>query len=269
MVYALINKPYILDLLPGRSLIEYLVKHGVDIYLLDWGIPGQEDRRLRFDDLVTEYLPQAIERVKKTSGKDHLNLFGYCIGGLLIMLYAATHPDAPLSSLILLATPIDFSHAGFVSTWFTPGSFDVDSLVDAMGNVPPSFIMSGANLLRVRGTLSLVQESIGDARVPEVWSAFSLWGLDGVPFPGEAFRQWIKDFYQENKLVTNQLLLAGHHVHLSQITTPIMTIAAESDHLIPLSQIKPTLEAVSSAEKELFHFAWESFWTGDESEGGP
>ncbi|HEU5376484.1 MAG TPA: alpha/beta fold hydrolase [Ktedonobacteraceae bacterium] len=252
MVYALINKPYILDMLPGRSFIEYLVKHGVDVYLLDWGTPDPEERRLRFDDLVMEYLPQAIQQVLKTSSADHLNLFGYCIGGILITLYAATHLNAPLSSIVLLATPLDFSHAGILGTWLAPCSFDVDKLVDTMGNVPPDFIRSGASLLHVVGAPAMFQESVEDERFLEVWSALSVWGMDGVPFPGEAFRQWIKDFYQGNKLITNHFMLAGQCVHLSAITTPIMSIAAESDHLIPLQQIKPTLQAVSSSEKELF-----------------
>lgn len=109
MVYALINKPYILDLLPGRSLIEYLVNKGVDVYLLDWGIPGPEDQWLRFDDLVIEYLPRMVREVLRTSGEEHLHMLGYCIGGILTTLYAATHPEAPLGSLILLCsrTPIE------------------------------------------------------------------------------------------------------------------------------------------------------------------
>ena len=252
MVYALINKPYILDLLPGRSFIEYLVKQGVDIYLLDWGTPGPEDEQLRFDHLVMRYLPRAIHQVLETSSENHLNLFGYCIGGVLITLYAATHPNAPLNSIILLATPIDFSHTGILGPWFAPRSFDVDQLVDTMGNIPLAFITSGASLLHTFAAPAMFEERIGDKRSLEVWSALSLWGMDGVPFPGEAFRQWIKDFYQRNKLINDQLTIAGQHVHLSNITTPLMSIAAESDHLIPLPQIKPTLEAVSSSEKELF-----------------
>src|SRR5438876_12405775 len=78
MVYSLINKPYILDLLPGRSVIGYLVQHGIDVYLLDWGTPGPEERRLRFDDLVLEYLPDCIHQVQSLSGEEHLNIFGYC-----------------------------------------------------------------------------------------------------------------------------------------------------------------------------------------------
>lgn len=260
MVYALINKPYILDLLPGRSLIEYLVNKGVDVYLLDWGIPGPEDQWLRFDDLVIEYLPRMVREVLRTSGEDHLHMLGYCIGGILTTLYAATHPEAPLSSLILLATPIDFSEAGVLGAWLDPRYIDVDKLVDTMGNVPPTLIFTGARLLSLIAVPAFFVDFVGDERFSEAWGALSLWATDGVPFVGEAFRQLAKDFYQSNKLSNDQLMLAGRHVYLSNITAPILNINAEGDHLVPLSQIKPLFDKVSSTEKELItlpgsHFA--------------
>jgi polyhydroxyalkanoate synthase len=260
IVYALINKPYILDLLPERSFIAYLVKHGVDVYLLDWGTPGPEDQELCFDDLVMKYLPRAIRQVLKTSGQSRVNLFGYYIGGVLNMLYAAMYPNAPLCSIILLATPVDFSDAGLLGSWLNARFFDADRLVGAMGNVHPAFITGGAMLVNAVGNPSLLPVKDKDERFLEVWIALWFWGIDGIPFPGEAFRQWIRDFYQGNKLINNHLLLAGRCVLLSQITAPLMTIAAEEDILVPLQQVKSALQAVSSAERELVtlpgsHFA--------------
>lgn len=260
IVYALINKPYILDLIAQRSFIGYMVNRGIDIFLLDWGIPGPEDKHLRFDDLVMEYLPQVVQQVLKASGEERLHMLGYCIGGILATLYAAMHLDAPLSSLILLATPVDFSHAGVLDTWLNPRSFDVDKLVDALGNIPPAFILAGARLLSLVGATAMFEEFATDEQAREVWQAISLWALDGVPFPGEAFRQLVMDFYQGNKLINDQLTLARKSVHLSTITIPILNVSAQEDHLIPPSQIKPLFTKVSSAEKELVivpgsHFA--------------
>jgi polyhydroxyalkanoate synthase len=260
IVYALINKPYILDLIPQRSFIGYMVNRGMDVYLLDWGIPGSEDRHLRFDDLVMEYLPQVVQQVLKASGEERLHILGYCIGGILATLYAAMHPDAPLSSMILLATPVDFSHADVLGTWLHPRSFDIDKLVDAMGNIPPAFIFAGARLLSLVGATAMFEEFAKDELASSVWQAISLWAMDGVPFPGEAFRQMVKDFYQSNKLINDQLTLANKPVHLSNIIIPILNVGAQEDHLIPLSQIKPLFKKVSSTEKELVivpgsHFA--------------
>jgi poly[(R)-3-hydroxyalkanoate] polymerase subunit PhaC len=254
MVYALVNKPFVLDLLPGRSFIEYLVKHGVDVYLLDWGSPGPEDRRLRFDDLVMDYLPRAVRQVLKTSQAEHLNILGYCLGGVLTTLYVTTHPDAPLNSVILLATPIDFSHVDVFSTWLDPRYQDIDKLVDTMGNVPAQFVGVGTKLLKPYlsfvGTYQSLWENAEDEKFVETWGAMNRWIEESVPFAGEAFRQWIKDFYHSNKLINDQLMIGGLPARLSNITFPILNIAAEADHLVPLSQTGPTLDKVSSTEKE-------------------
>lgn len=260
IVYALINKPSILDLIPQRSFIGYMVNSGIDVYVLDWGIPGPEDEYLRFDDLVMEYMPQAVQQVCKTSGEEHFHILGYCIGGILATLYAAMHPDAQLSSMILLATPVDFAEAGVLGAWLNSPSFDVDTLVDALGNIPPAFIFAAARLLSLGVASAVYEEFARDNLASDVWQGISLWAMDGVPFPGEAFRQLVKDFYQSNKLITDRLTLASTSVHLSNITVPILNVGAREDHLVPLSQIQPLFEKVSSAEKELIivpgsHFA--------------
>ena len=228
-----------------------MVNRGIDVYVLDGGIAGPQEKSLRFDDLVMEYLPQAVHQVLKASGAQCLHILGYCIGGILATLYAALYPDAPLSTMILLATPIEFSEAGVLDTWLHPRSFDADKMVEAMGNIPAALIFAGARLLSLVVAPALVEEFATDERASEIWQAISLWALDGVPFPGEAFRQLVKDFYQSNKLITDQLTLAGKPVHLSNITVPILNVSAQEDHLIPLSQIEPLFKKVSSTEKEL------------------
>jgi polyhydroxyalkanoate synthase subunit PhaC len=170
------------------------------------------------------------------------------------------YPDAPLGSMILHATPINFSDAGVLGAWLGSRSFDVDKLVDALGNIPPAFIFAGARLLSLVGVTAMVEEFATDEQASAVWRGISLWALDGVPFPGEAFRQLVKDFYQSNKLINDQLTLAAKPVHLSNITVPILNVSAQEDHLIPLSQIEPLFKKVSSTEKELVivpgsHFA--------------
>src|SRR5919202_6166950 len=109
MVYALINRPYVLDLLPGNSFIEYLVNEGFDVYLLDWGIPGDEDQDLDVENYILDYLPRAVKKVLRTSGAEEFTLFGYCMGGTMAAMYAALFPDKPLKNLVPLAAPFDFS----------------------------------------------------------------------------------------------------------------------------------------------------------------
>src|SRR5947209_3753251 len=112
MVHSLISKPYILDLIPGNSFIEYLVGRGFDLYMIDWGTPRPEDKTLRLESYSAELIPDVIDIVLETSDATDFSLFGYCMGGLLALLYAATHTKAPLRNLITLATPIDFKQMG-------------------------------------------------------------------------------------------------------------------------------------------------------------
>src|SRR5215472_8722590 len=83
LVFAIMNRPYILDLRPGHSFVEFMVGRGFDVYLLDWGSPGFEDRHLKFDDYALEYLPRVIRKVKALSGCEEFSLLGWCMGAII------------------------------------------------------------------------------------------------------------------------------------------------------------------------------------------
>src|ERR1700693_5250733 len=150
LVFALMNKPYILDLRPGNSFIEYMVKQGYDVYLLDWGVPGPEDKDLKFDDYVLDYLTRAVRKVKAVSGSDELSMLGWCIGAILATIYAALRPDNGLKNLILLTAPLDFSDktAGGFVRWVNDQHFDPDKIVNAYGIIPGEMIDYVAKALK-------------------------------------------------------------------------------------------------------------------------
>ena len=81
LIYALVNRSYILDLIPGNSFVEYLLDEGFDVYMLDWGVPGREDKDLSFENYVLDYMPRAVKKVLRNSGAEEFTLFGYCMGG--------------------------------------------------------------------------------------------------------------------------------------------------------------------------------------------
>src|SRR6266513_797430 len=109
IIYALINRPYVLDLMPGNSFVEYMVKHGFDVFMLDWGTPGDEDKKLSFEDYVLDYIPRAVKKVLRASKAEEISLLGYCMGGTMTAMYAALFPDKPLRNLVLLTAPTDFT----------------------------------------------------------------------------------------------------------------------------------------------------------------
>jgi polyhydroxyalkanoate synthase len=256
LVYALINRPYILDLMPGNSFVEFLVGQGFDVYMLDWGIPGDEDQSLRLDDYVLDYIPRAVKKVLSTSHAEGVTVFGYCMGGTLSAMYAALFPEKPLANLVLLTAPIDFSpdEVGLYGLWTSEKYFNPDRVVDAFGNVPASFIDTGNRMLKpvtnYVGTYVNLWERIMQDKSLDSWLAMSKWVNDGVPLPGEAFRQWIRDFYQQNKLVKGEVKLRGRQVDLSHITCPLLTIAGTKDHICPQPQAEAVMRLSSSRDKE-------------------
>src|SRR4051794_8470038 len=150
LVFAIMNRPHVLDLRPGHSFAEYMVRHGYDLYLLDWGAPGPEDRNVKFDDYVLEYLPRVIRKMKSVSGSRVFNMLSWCLGALISTLYASLRPGDGLQSLVLLTAPLDFtdkSAGGFIR-WTSTPAFNADKLVDAFGNVPGEMIDYGAKALK-------------------------------------------------------------------------------------------------------------------------
>jgi polyhydroxyalkanoate synthase subunit PhaC len=253
MIYALINKPYILDLAPGSSLIEYLTEKGHDVYLLDWGTPGYEDRHMKLDDYVLDYIPRAIKKVLRTSKADEVSLLGYCIGGTLTSIYAALHPDAPIKNLVFMTTPIDFSDAGLFTKWVDERYFNLDQMVDTLGNIPAETIDFGNKLLKpianYFGPYVSLADRVENEEFVHNWSLMQKWVGDGVPFPGEAYRQWIGEFYQKNKLINDELYIRGQLVKLSNITANVLNIAADRDHIAIPQQTEMLMDKISSKDK--------------------
>ncbi len=135
LVLPLINRAYILDLKPGASFVAYLLDRGFDVFLLDWGIPGDEDRDLDLDGLVTRYLTRAVRQAARLADVAELTILGYCIGGTLAACFAALYPET-VNNLVLFTAPIDFADAGQFGTWTARDAFPVDRLTEIYPTVP-------------------------------------------------------------------------------------------------------------------------------------
>jgi polyhydroxyalkanoate synthase len=249
----LINRSYILDLRPGNSFVEFLLDAGHDVFILDWGVWGPEDRKLTLTDLVLRYLPRAIRNASEAAG-EKVTLLGYCIGGVLATCFAALHPDAPLRNLILFTTPIDFTDAGQFGVWTAKGSFPIDRIRDTLDVVPGELIDVGAKMLNpigsTTGTYLQLYERLGDPGFdPRGWQAMYRWVNEGTPFPASAYHQWITEFYQENKLSKGKLEMDGLPVRLAAITVPFLNVAALSDTIAPRPTTSLTLPKVGSRDK--------------------
>jgi polyhydroxyalkanoate synthase subunit PhaC len=257
LVFALMNKPYILDLRPGNSFVEFMVKQGYDVYLLDWGAPGPEDKDMKFDDYILDYLPRAIRKVKAVSGSQEFSMLGWCIGAILSTIYAALRPDSGLKNLVLLTAPLDFTDkkAGGFIRWVSDQDFDPEKLVDAFGNMPGELIDYGAKALKpvenYIGSYLTLWDNLDNPRIVESWHAMNTWVTDIIPMAGASYRQLIKEMYKENRLMTGKLVIRGEHVDVSKIRANLLNVIALADHISPPCQSESIMEKVSSKNQLL------------------
>ncbi|MGY1745411.1 alpha/beta fold hydrolase [Blastococcus sp. SYSU D00695] len=252
IVFSMISRSYILDLQPGNSFVEQLLEAGFDVYMLDWGEPDERDAHNRLEDYVDDYIPAAVARVQQISGADEVNLFGYCFGGDLALLYAAHHPEAPLRSLTVLATPVDFRHMGPLADVFRVGGLDVDQVVDADGNVPPRVVVQGFRSLTPTAEVTryvTLWERLWSDEYVNSYQAMTGWADDHVPFPGAAARETVAMLVHDNGMVTDRLTVAGDRVHLRDVRVPFLTVRGDRDHIVPADATAPLIDLVGSPDK--------------------
>ena len=240
--YALVNRYLVADLQPDRSLIRNLLNEGMDVYLIEWGDPKPKDKYLTIDDLVNGYLDNCVDFICEQHSLDKINLFGICQGGTLATCYSTLHPEK-VNTLTLTVTPIDF-HAGKdkqnpeLGLLFNWGEgTDVDLLVEAYGNVPAevlnfSFLMVKPFALNF-GKYADMIDILDNEKAMMNFLRMEKWLFDGPDHPGEAYRQFIKDFLQGNKLIKNEVEIGGQRVDLGNLTMPVLNVYAAQDHLVP------------------------------------
>ncbi len=258
ITYALINEAYILDLTPGISLIEHLVKEGFDVYLLEWGDFEWEDRNLTMADLIFDYIALAARKVCQFSKTDELSILGYCMGGTMASMYAALFPLPRVKNMIFLAAPFDFAEAGVAGTWIQNDRFDVDKIVDTLQLIPSSFIDMGVKMLNpvnnFWGTYTRLWKMLDEGMPVHSWKVLNKWVNENKNFPGASFRLWIKDLYQENKLIANEVRLRGRRVDLSRIQASILLLAGEKDHLVLPAQSRAAMDYIPAEDKTYREF---------------
>lgn len=258
LVFAIMNRPHVLDLRPGHSFVEYMLKKGHDVYLLDWGIPGPEDKNMKFDDYAMEYLPRVVRKLKSHSGAEQFSMLGWCLGALISTIYACGRPDDGLRNLILLTAPLVFDQpeSGTFTKWTRDPAFNADRIVDTFGNVPGEMIDAGAKMLKpvenyVISYTSL-WDNIEDVNRTDAWHTMNTWVRDIIPMAGESYRQLINEFYKKNSLMEGTLVMKGQPILLENLKASVLNVIAESDHITPPVQSATVMDHLGTEDKELF-----------------
>ena len=258
VVYALINKPFILDLQPDRSVVRRLLEAGHDVYLIDWNEPSRLDKHLTIDDYVNRYIDNCVDEVRERSDQDSINILGYCMGGTFTAMYSALHPEK-VRTLGLMAAGLCFDRTGGVlELWGDDEYYDPEAVTDVFSNVPAEMLDVGFALMDpVANYVSKYlrfYDNVENDDFVENFARMERWLGEGIDVAGATYEQFLTDIYQGNKLYNNELELDGQHVDITNIDMPVLQITGEYDHLIPSESSKPFNEVVGSEETEIIEY---------------
>jgi len=256
IVYALVNRPFMTDLQADRSLVRNLLAQGEDVYLIDWGYPDAADRYISLDDYINGYIRRSVDAVARRHGLKAINILGVCQGGAFSLCFASIYPEK-VKNLITMVTPVDFHTPDNMLSHWTQG-MDIDLFVDTLGNVPGD-LMNWCYLtlkpfrLNHQKYVGLV-DILDDKAELENFLRMEKWIFDSPNQAGQAFREFIRDFYQGNKLMQGGLSIGDKPVDLKKITMPVLNIYAEQDHLVPPSASIPLKDKVGTKDYTVLAF---------------
>lgn len=254
LIFSLLNRPYILDFAPGASVVEGLVNLGYEVYLLDWGIQGYEDKDMNLEDYIYDFINKGVQRALRHSSANEITLLGYCLGGVLASIYAAI-AEEPIKNLVVATVPIDWSVNTLPDKWLDGlrnGTFDMNRWIDVYGILPPWLVQGmfqAFNSPINNSPYVTLFNRADDKRFVESWRRINNWMNDQVPFAGETFRQIMNDLILENKVIKGEFSVRGKKVDLKNIKSNLLAISSKNDNLVLEAQSRPIMDLVSSKDK--------------------
>lgn len=253
LVSPWINKYYVLDLNPQKSIIKYLVDQGFSVFVTSWKNPDASMADVSMDDYLLEGVVKIIDVAREISGSDKVNLMGYCIGGTLVSLYLAwanrQNPDqVPVASTTLLTTLTDFERPGDIEVFIDEDGLDyIDTIMERKGYLDGKDMAASFRMLRSNSLVWNYWAS--NYLMGETPMAFDVlyWNMDTTRMPKNMHRTYLRELYWHNKMVQpDALTLAGQPIDLGKITQPIYMVSAEEDHIAPWKQTFTLVDRVAA-----------------------
>jgi polyhydroxyalkanoate synthase len=250
LVFALINRPEIFDLKPGGSLVEFLLEEGFDVFLVDWGVPDEEDADMGIDDYVCDELHWAVRETLRSCGAEELTLAGWCIGATLCAMYCGLDGGPAVRNLVLLTMPVDGRRSTYAN-WVR--ELDADRVAEQWRVLPGSAIDFANKLLKPVTNFwttyrRLAQGVVDGTARKDAYQPMAKWVADNPPFSGRAWSQWIRWMYQDDALVNGRIRLRGRPVNLGRIEQNLLIVTAGADHIAPRAGTMPIFDLVASED---------------------
>jgi polyhydroxyalkanoate synthase subunit PhaC len=232
-----INKYYVMDLAPGRSLVQWAVDHGHTAFMISYRNPDERMRHVKMDDYLISGPIAALEVVGNITGADKINLLGLCLGGTLTMATLA-YLDAVgmdlINSATFLNTLIDFSEPGMLGVFTDEASIKrLEKTMKRTGFLPKEDMQRSFNLLRTNDLIW--NYAVSSWLMGEEPPAFDLlsWNNDSTRMPAEMHTFYLRSCYVENELARGVMELAGQRLDLEKVDQDLYFLSAEQDHIAP------------------------------------
>ena len=238
-----INKYYVLDLTPKKSMVGFLLERGFDVYITSWKNPTPDMAETSFDDYLTQGVDEAVRVARTLSGADKVHAVGYCIGGTLLAVYLAwlnrRQPEnVPVQSWTLLASLTDFQSPGDIEVFIDEAG--VRWLTDLMRRRGYLDGREMATTFRLLRSNSLIWHYMVHGWLygekPAPWDVL-YWNMDATRMPYRMHEYYLREMYLKNNLVkSDALTVAGEPIDLVRIHQPLYDVSAEDDHIAPWRQ---------------------------------
>lgn len=257
---------WIFDLMADRSMARYFLAHGFDVYLIDWGAPREGDRDVDLEQYVSDWFPKAMRAIREHSGSEQLSLLGYCMGGLLALLYLAASRDDKVANLVTIASPVDMHKMGFVGGVYRALSrpiwaigkvtgLRIDKMQRQLFHVPGRRLSFMFKMTNPAGTVSSYLELVrhlADDEYVSRYMTMNEWFTNMPDYPGATVQQLIRKMGLYNRLARGRIRLGGREADFRDIRCALLAFAGDNDKIVPIASAQAILEVVGSAERE-FH----------------
>lgn len=253
LVPPLMVKPFIFDLYPGRSMVEFLLKRGFPVYLVDFGEPDDADAYVTLDNYVVDWMPAACSAVKKSAASSEVSLLGYCMGGLFALSHVAANRDRSVRNIVSIGAPVDAAKMGLFAWMAKLAGGQTEFLVRRIGNVPGGLSSTVFRLLTPMKNVTRYADlfmNMWNHEYVNGFDAMNQWVSQFIDYPQSAFLQFERDFVRRNKLVKGQMAFRGKVADLRHLNAALLVFAGRSDQIAPVPAVRALLDAVGSVDKQ-------------------